>query len=66
MQFQKGQSGNPGGRPPGARNRATIMAETMLQGEVETMTRLAIERAMAGDMTVLRMCWLPPTKVSES
>jgi len=56
MQFQKGQSGNPGGRPPGARNKATIMAETMLQGEVETMTRLAIERAMAGDMTALRMC----------
>jgi hypothetical protein len=65
MQFQKGQSGNPSGRPPGARNKATIMAETMLQGEVETMTRLAIERAMAGDMTALRMCLdraAPPSK----
>ena len=56
MQFQKGQSGNPGGRPPGARNKATIIAETLLQGEVEALTRRAIERAMAGDMAALRMC----------
>ena len=65
MPFQKGQSGNPGGRPPGARNKATIIAETLLQGEVEAMTRLAIERAMAGDMAVLRMCLdrvAPPCK----
>jgi len=56
MPFQKGQSGNPGGRAPGARNKATIIAETLLQGEAEALTRLAIERAMAGDMTALRMC----------
>ena len=65
MPFQKGQSGNPLGRPPGARNKATIMAETLLQGEVEAMTRLAIERAKAGDMAALRMCLdraAPPCK----
>jgi Family of unknown function (DUF5681) len=65
MQFQKGQSGNPSGRPPGARNKATIIAETLLQGEVEAMTRVAIERAKAGDMTALRMCLdraAPPSK----
>ncbi len=56
MPFEKGQSGNPGGRPPGARNRATIIAESLLQGETETITRLAIERAKAGDMAALRMC----------
>ena len=56
MPFQKGQSGNPSGRPPGARNKATIIAETLLQGEVETLTRVAIERAKAGDMTALRLC----------
>src|ERR1019366_10186156 len=56
MPFEKGQSGNPGGRPPGARNKATIIAEMLLQGEVETITRLAIERAKAGDMAALRMC----------
>jgi hypothetical protein len=65
MQFQKGQSGNPLGRPLGARNKATIIAEMLLQGEVEAMTRLAIERAKAGDMTALRMCLdraAPPCK----
>ena len=56
MPFEKGQSGNPGGRPQGARGKATIIAESLLQGETETITRLAIERAKAGDMAALRMC----------
>ena len=56
MPFEKGQSGNPAGRPPGARNKATLMAELLLHGEAEAMTRLAIERAKAGDMAALRMC----------
>jgi hypothetical protein len=65
MPFEKGQCGNPSGRPPGARNKATIMAEMLLQGEAETMTRLVIERAKAGDMAALRMCLdrvAPPSK----
>jgi hypothetical protein len=65
MPFEKGQSGNPSGRPPGARNKATIIAETLLQGEVEALTRVAIERAMAGDMAALRLCLdraAPPCK----
>jgi hypothetical protein len=33
MTFEKGQSGNPAGRPPGSRNKATILAEAMFQGE---------------------------------
>jgi Family of unknown function (DUF5681) len=56
MPFQKGQSGNPLGRPPGARNKATLIAESLLQGEAEAMTRVAVERAKAGDMAALRMC----------
>jgi hypothetical protein len=65
MPFEKGQSGNPGGRPPGARNKATIMAEALLQGEAEELTRLAIDRAKAGDMAALRLCLdrvAPPSK----
>jgi hypothetical protein len=45
MQFQKGQSGNPLGRAPGARNKATLIAEALLQGEAAELTRTAIERA---------------------
>jgi len=31
--FPKGHSGNPRGRPPGARNAATVLAEQLLDGE---------------------------------
>ncbi len=65
MPFEKGQSGNPAGRPQGARNKATVMVELLLQGEAEAMARLAIERAKAGDIAALRMCLdrvVPPCK----
>jgi hypothetical protein len=56
MQFEKGQSGNPLGRPPGARNKATLIAEALLQGEAAELTRAVIERAKAGNVEALRMC----------
>ena len=54
--FQKGNSGNPGGRPPGSRNKTTLAVDALLDGEAETLTRKAIEKAMDGDMTALRLC----------
>jgi hypothetical protein len=63
--FQAGQSGNPGGRPKGSRNRATLALESLLDGEAEALTRKAIELALGGDMTALRLCLdriLPPRK----
>jgi hypothetical protein len=54
--FPKGRSGNPSGRPPGARNRATIAAEALLEGEDEVLTRKAIELALEGDTTALKLC----------
>ena len=54
--FQKGRSGNPQGRPPGARNAATVIAEQLLDGEAATITRKAIELAKRGDVVALRMC----------
>jgi translation elongation factor EF-Tu-like GTPase len=44
------------GRPPGSRNRATIAAEFLLEGEAEALTRKAIEFALAGDTTALKLC----------
>ena len=63
--FLKGQSGNPAGRPSGARHRTTLAAEALLDGEVEALTRKAIELALDGDTTALRLCLdriLPPRR----
>jgi uncharacterized protein DUF5681 len=54
--FQPGQSGNPGGRPKGSRNKATIALESLLDGHAEALTQKAIELALGGDMTALRLC----------
>ncbi len=54
--FQKGQSGNPAGRPRGSVNPATRAAALLLDGEAEALTRKAIEHALAGDPAVLRLC----------
>ena len=54
--FPAGQSGNPMGKPLGTRNRATRAAETLLDGEAEALTRKAVEMALAGDTTALRLC----------
>ena len=47
--FKPGQSGNPAGKPKGARNRSTIAAELLLEGEARALTRKAIELGLAGD-----------------
>jgi hypothetical protein len=54
--FKPGVSGNPAGRPKGARHKATIAAEQLLDGESEALTRKAIELAKNGDVTALRLC----------
>jgi Family of unknown function (DUF5681) len=54
--FQKGQSGNPIGRPTGSRNKTTLAVENLLDGEAETITRKAIEKAKEGDATAIRLC----------
>ncbi len=56
MTFVKGESGNPAGRPPGARNRASLIAEGLLDDEAERITRKAVERALAGDPAAMRLC----------
>ena len=50
--FKPGQSGNPAGRPRGARHATTIAIEALLDGEAETITRKAIEAAGTIDALV--------------
>ena len=49
------ETGNPG-RPKGARNKTTMAAEALLDGEAEGLTRKAIELALEGDMAALKLC----------
>ena len=54
--FQKGQSGNPRGRPMGSRNNATLACEALLEGQAEALTQKAVDMALAGDPVALRIC----------
>ena len=63
--WKKGQSGNPAGKKPGTRHRATLAVEKLLDDEGEELTRKAIELAKDGDLTALKLCLeriCPPRK----
>lgn len=54
--FRKGVSGNPAGKPRGARHKSTQAAQNLLEGESQALTRKAVELALEGDVTALRLC----------
>jgi hypothetical protein len=53
--FRKGQSGNPRGKPPGARHATTIKAEQLMEGEAEAVVRAVVAKAKRGDMHAARL-----------
>ncbi len=53
--FLPGNSGGAG-RPKGSRNKVTIACEELLEGEGEKLTRKAIDLALSGDTTALKIC----------
>jgi hypothetical protein len=53
--FKKGQSGNPKGRPKGATDRRGALRE-LLEPHAPELVEKAVELALEGDATALRMC----------
>jgi len=54
--FRKGESGNPAGKAPGTRNKATRAVQALLDGEAEALTRKCVDMALDGDSVALRLC----------
>ncbi len=52
--FQPGQSGNPAGKKPGTRNRATLLREELRDGEDGAVARVIIDKALAGNSMAAR------------
>jgi hypothetical protein len=53
--FERGRSGNPNGRPKGSRNRITRVVEDLISDQAEELAAKAIEKARAGDTSMLRI-----------
>ncbi len=54
-QFQKGQSGNPAGKPKGARHKTTLLAERLMQDDAERIVNAVITAACNGEMTAAKI-----------
>jgi hypothetical protein len=53
--FPKGKSGNPRGKPKGARHKTTLLAEKLMQDDAENIVNAVLTAARAGDMTAARI-----------
>lgn len=52
--FKPGRSGNPAGKPKGARNHATRAILNLIEGGAEEITKAVLDAAKGGDMGAAR------------
>ncbi|HAU1490452.1 TPA: hypothetical protein F8S49_11390 [Legionella pneumophila] len=55
MKFKPGESGNPAGRPKGARNTQTKLLK-LLEPHAEKLINKMVDDALEGDPNALRLC----------
>jgi len=63
--WKKGESGNPTGKPAGARNKATIMVQTIMERGAKEIAEAVVELAKEGDLSAARLVierLVPPAK----
>jgi len=63
--YTKGHSGNPKGKPKGARNKSSLVAEALLEGSLDKICKKVEEEALNGNMQAAKMIlerFLPPRK----
>ena len=67
MQFQKGQIGNPAGRPRGSRKQASFRIREVLEQRADELVDKGIEMALAGNIAAIRLCLnrLVPARANE-
>ena len=51
-QFSAGNSG----KPRRSRNKATLVIESLLEGQAKTLTQTTVKKALDGDNIALRLC----------
>lgn len=54
--FKPCVSGNPAGRPRGAKNKATLLAEEAMEQKIGEIVEALVERALAGSAAAMRIC----------
>lgn len=63
--FKPGKSGNPAGKPKGARHKVTLLAEKLLDKDAEDVVKKCVELAKDGDSAAIKLIMdriLPPRK----
>lgn len=53
--FERGKSGNPSGRPRGAKDKRTAL-RALLEPHREELVRVVVDKALGGDGAALRVC----------
>lgn len=65
--YKKGQSGNPSGRPKGAKDKRLALREILTPNAPELIQKV-VEMALSGDAAALRICidrLIPPIRARE-